>query len=295
MNDLRVIKGKIIQVTDKNVEFSQEGKPLLIVPRDQVFKIKYDDGQEVQIADLKGQDKIYLKDGSIVKGTIVKVTPDVIIYSATDKQEAAVRDNVVKIEYADGKVIQMSEGQIVTQPVQTAEQDVQQEEEIEPVIRSGGFIDSNIWFNTFFGISNVFGNIHDKENGILEEEKDELTILGHDASNDYSLDTTGYHFGFELNLMLPSIKYKQSRGFDLTGIKFGLKTTYVFSEVYQDLIKEEVDDDTHVISDGRLLKYRSVNAGPEVNFIFSPRSDLFNMGASKTLMTFRPPMFCSKK
>jgi hypothetical protein len=273
MNDLRVIKGKIIQVTDNNVEFSQEGKPLLIVPRDQVFKIKYDNGQVVQIADAKGQDKIFLKDGSVIKGTISKVTSDVIMYSATDKQEAVVRDNVIKIVYADGKVIQISEASAEEAVVEKEPESIPVKEEFKT--RSGGFIDSYIWMGMFVGGSSVFGNIENKENRFYEEKRTGYSFF------DQNIYTSGSHSGFELNLLLPSIKFNQVRGFDLTGIKFGIKSTYVFSEITQELSEDYYEDDgdsvSRVLGEGTLLKYRSVNAGPEINIIYSPRTDLFNM------------------
>ena len=109
LNDLSIIKGKIIQVTDKNVEYSQENKPFLTVPKNQVFKIIYDNGRIDQIADVKVSDKIFLKDGSVIEGTIVKVTADVVMYSVAEKQEAVVRHNIIKIVYADGKEIRISE------------------------------------------------------------------------------------------------------------------------------------------------------------------------------------------
>jgi len=75
--------------------------------------------------------------------------------------------------------------------------------------------------------------------------------------------------------MFPAVKFPQKRGFDLTGIKFGIKATYLFSKVEQ-----QISDDSlpkRLDYDGRLLKYRSVNCGPEMNVVFSPKSDLFNM------------------
>lgn len=46
--DGKVVKGKIIQITGSNVEYSEEsGKPFNIIKRDQVFKIVYDDGSSV--------------------------------------------------------------------------------------------------------------------------------------------------------------------------------------------------------------------------------------------------------
>ena len=35
--------------------------------------------------------------------------------------------------------------------------------------------------------------------------------------------------------------------------------------------------DSRVLGEGTLLRYRSVNAGPEINLVFSPRTDFFNM------------------
>jgi hypothetical protein len=272
LNDLSIIKGKIIQVSDKNVEYSQENKPFITLPKNQVFKIIYDNGRIDQIADAKVLDKIFLKDGSIIEGTIVKVTADVVMYSVAEKQEAVVRNNIIKIVYADGKVVQISEAPV---------NEIAVEKEPEPIkeefkTRSGGFIDSYIWIGIFDSASYVYGNLDNKENRIFEENKNAI------SSNpflDHSVAISGNHFGFELNLLFPSIKFKQIRGFDLTGLKFGLKTTYVFSNITQSISEYYFDeeDDSSVIGKGTLLRYRSINAGPELNLVYSPKTDFFNM------------------
>jgi hypothetical protein len=273
LNDLKIIKGKIIQVTDKNVEYSQEGKPFLIVPRDQVFKIKYDNGQVVQIAEIKGTDKIFLKDGSVIEATIIKVTPDVIMYNAGNRQEAAVRDNVTKIVYPDGKVIQIS-----GEPSKeiAAEKAPEPEKEEAPVIRNGGFLDSYIWFGAFGALSGIYGNLRNQEeNAYIANRGNKLSYsFTRNEKHDYT-NNMGLHGGFYLDFMFPSIKYPQTKGFSLTGVKFGLKTTYVFSSAIQYIDDNSVPNDEDI--SGRLLKYRSVNAGPEINLIYSPRNDSFNM------------------
>ncbi|MBN2402430.1 MAG: hypothetical protein JXN64_08510 [Spirochaetes bacterium] len=269
MNDLSVIRGKIIQVTDKNVEYSQEGKPFLIVPREHVFRIKYDDGQVVQIADIKGRDKIFLKDGSVIEGTVIKATRDTVMYY-TDQESVVPSDNVIKIVYANGKVMQISE--LPAEALTDAELETQTE---EPVIRSGGFLDSYFRIGFLGGFSSMYGNLLQKEESAYESHRNDFTLYpGINDEDDYTYNT-GIHGGFELCLMFPSIKYPQTIAFSVTGIKFGLKTTYLFSKIWQD-----IDDDSLPRSadyDGRLLKYRTLNAGPEMNIIFSPRTGLFNM------------------
>jgi hypothetical protein len=275
LNDLKIIKGKIIQVTDKNVEYSQEGKPFLIVPRDQVFKIKYDNGQVVQIAEIKGTDKIFLKDGSVIEGTIVKVTPEVIMYSVGNKQEAAVRDNVTQIVYADGKTVQIS-----GKPSKeiAVEKEPEPEKEEPPVIRNGGFLDSYIWFGVFGAAGVMYGNLHNKEeNAYIANRNSKLSSypFTSDEKDTYTQHDS-YHGGFYLDLMFPSTKYLQTKGFSLTGVKFGLKTTYVFSLVDQTIDDKSLPKRNSGYS-GTLLNYRSINAGPEINLVYSPRIDIFNM------------------
>jgi RNase P/RNase MRP subunit p29 len=273
LNDLSIIKGKIIQVTDKNVEYSQEGKPLLIVPRDKVFKIKYDNGQVVQIAEIKGTDKIYLKDNSVIEGTITKVTADVIMYSTANNQEAVVRANVVKIVYADGKIIQIA-GEPSKQIV--AEKEPEPEKEEPPVIRNGGFLDSYIWFRVSRASTAIFGNLRNKEENAYINNRNRLSLYPFTADPEHIYTYQGGdHKGFELDLMLPANKYPQTKGFNLTGLKFGLKTTYLFSTAKETINDNSLPNDDS--SSGRLLKYRSINAGPEINLVYSPRNDFFNM------------------
>ncbi|MFH0975038.1 MAG: hypothetical protein V1874_04560 [Spirochaetota bacterium] len=270
MNDLSILKGKVIQVTDKNVEYSQEGKPFLIVPRDQVFKIKYDNGQVAQIAQVKSIDKLFLKDGSVIECTIVKVTPDAVIYF-TDKQSAVPSDNVIKIVYSGGKVLQISEGRKDNGAIEIAVK----EKEPEPVIRSGGFLDSYIRLGIQGGVSYVDGNLYRKEESAYSENRSAFILYpAIDDDGNYTYNTR-YHWGFDLGLMFPSVKFLQTRAFDITGVKFGLKTTYIFSQIEQQIDDDALPKDANY--DGRLLKYRTVNAGPEMNIVFSPRGDFFNM------------------
>lgn len=279
LKDSKVIKGKILNVTEKNIEYSEEkGKPFLVIPRDKVAKIKYDNGEIVQIPEEKRIDKIFLKDGSIIEAGEVQITAEAIIYiplGETAKQ-AIVRENVLKVVNANGKVIQ------ITETVPVVGVDPLDATKLAPVkeeykIRSGGFIDSTIMLGLVGAFSDVNGNIDKKEEREYKNRRSGLPLYTADGKDDEGpyIDHYGFHGGFVLDLMFPSIKYTQKRRFDLTGVKFGLKTTYLFSSV-----KQQIDDDSlprRADYDGTLLRYRSINCGPEVNIVFSPRSDFYNL------------------
>ncbi|GEM_PF-1357795 len=56
LNDGRVIKGKIIRVTDKNIEYDPDGPvPFDVFPRGQIVKIVYDDGTSVFLNENAGK------------------------------------------------------------------------------------------------------------------------------------------------------------------------------------------------------------------------------------------------
>lgn len=274
LKDSKVIKGKILNVTEKNIEYSEEkGKPFLVIPRDKVSKIKYDNGEIVQIPEEKRIDKIFLKDGSIIEAGEVQITPEAIIYIPVGEtaKQAIVRENVIKVVNANGKVIQITEGG----PVVAVEPSVSAKEEYKT--RSGGFLDSTIALGVLGTGYALNGKIDKKEEKEYKSKRSGIAGIytsGKDDEGPY-VDHYGYSGGFFLDLMFPAVKFQQKRGFDLTGIKFGLKTTYLFSKVEQ-----QISDDSlpkRLDYDGRLLKYRSVNCGPEINLVFSPKTDSFNM------------------
>jgi hypothetical protein len=54
LKDASAIEGKILQITDKNIEYKQEnGHPFLIISKDLVLKIKYDNGDILEITEGK--------------------------------------------------------------------------------------------------------------------------------------------------------------------------------------------------------------------------------------------------
>ncbi len=56
LNDGTVIKGKIIQVTEKAIEYDPEGdEPFAMIPRGQIFKIVYDSGNVVVLNEGAGK------------------------------------------------------------------------------------------------------------------------------------------------------------------------------------------------------------------------------------------------
>ncbi len=269
LNDGSVVKGKILRVTEKNIEYDPDGdRPFAIFPNGQISKIVYDDGKVMQIS---FQDEIYLKDGSIIKCRISKVTADKVYYSiaGSEKIDSNTRGNVVQIVYGDGEVVQLKS------PEEIVEQ---------PSIPSGGFHDSILRIGVIGGFKFFWGELEDKENKLFNNYRNVIPI-----STIYKddINSSGVYGGFEIDLMLPSIKFYQRRGFDFTGVKFGIKGRYVYTDIEQELriynkfASDDEDDnwrDDDIYSDsGQFLKYKQWEAGPVVNFIFSPRSNKFNM------------------
>jgi hypothetical protein len=68
LNDGRIFKGKIIQVTVKHIEYDPEGdKPFDILPRGQIQKIVYDDGKILYLYEGKGTQVIEKRDEVITE------------------------------------------------------------------------------------------------------------------------------------------------------------------------------------------------------------------------------------
>ncbi len=124
LNSGKIIKGRIIRVTENSVEYDPEGEiPFNILKRKSVSKLKYDSGLEVVISgDGKSADpekltesrqterkfdEIYLLDGRVFRGAVVRMTSEYIEYVPEGKQlkDLLPRGQVSKIAYKNGKVI----------------------------------------------------------------------------------------------------------------------------------------------------------------------------------------------
>ncbi len=271
LNDGSVIKGKILQVTEKKIEYDPDGdRPFGMFPTDQVTKIVYDDGKVIQIS---FKDEIYLKNGSILKCKINKVTADKIYYfiAGSEEIDSNPRESVIKIIYGDGEVVQLSEDKILPSNGEFPKEVVEQ-----PSIPSGGFHDSILRIGVIGagGILRHWGELADKEEQLFNNNRSGIPISALYKDDIYSY---GIYRGFEIDLTLSSIKFYQHRGFDFTGVIFGIKGRYVYTKIEQELrIYENEEDDIYNAS-GQLLKYKHWEAGPVVNLIVSPRSNKYNM------------------
>ena len=265
LKDSSVIRCEIIQVTDNNIEYREPGgRPFLTVSRDLVREIVYDDGRTEQITQNKKYDKIYLKDGQVIEGKVIKVTQDVIIYTGwdSDKKEALVRENVVKIELADAHR-EIKQGE-----------EAGQEQNTEPAIQTGGYIDSLIQVGFLFYYGTMWGELDTKENSAYDRYKDRLELYPVYPS-DYNSYINHYKSaaGITVAIMLPSKKYKRS-SFGLTGIKYGIICNYVYSEVVQNFYDIAISDE---IYRGTLLQYHTVNFGPDINYIMGSPAGLVSI------------------
>ncbi len=272
LQDGIIIKGKIIQLTEKHIEYDPEGgRPFDLCPRGQVKKIVYDDGRVVRSS---FRDKIFFNDGTIVKCSIDKVTDEKIFYYAMDsqKKDSVNRTDVAKMTFGSDKTITISEGE---------------EPEVDNnKIHSGGFLDSTLWIGIFGGFGELVNNgeIEKNENRFFDLYSDDL------AAEDIVIGKTRYNIysgGIDADLLLLTIKDPQSRGFDYTGVSFGIKSRYTSMSIDQ---VTEVDNDLNDNSEeytyvnAKLLKYKSLGAGPELNIVFSPRGNSFNMVAHTYLI-----------
>ncbi len=122
LNDGKIIKGKIIQVTKDHIEYDLEGKvPFNILPRTDIVQLIYSDGTVVNLSErkklppvnknttivTKRYDEIHLKDGTVLKGKISKVTNKYIAYDPEGIKEFDLypMGQIEKFVYADGKTV----------------------------------------------------------------------------------------------------------------------------------------------------------------------------------------------
>lgn len=238
-------------------------------------------------AGMSSAEEIYLKDSTVITGKIIRVTDTIIEYSQVNKPFLIMpRSLVVKIKYDDGLEVLMPDlpahaGEKPAETIESpaAERPAVQGQEIVPAKeeyreRTGGFIDSYVWLKGCLGFLFVYGSIDNKEENYYKRNRESLITYPAYRDDGPYTSHSEYSIGCELDLMLPAVKSPQKRGFDLTGFKFGIKTSYKISEMEQDLYDESLGDE---YINERLLEYQSISIGPELNMVFSPRGDTFNM------------------
>jgi hypothetical protein len=154
-----------------------------------------------------------------------------------------------------------------------------QNDSSEEKIRTGGFLDSIIRISLFGEGGIMSGGVISKERRVFRAYKPDL-ILANGFPHRYSQYAGFASSGIEMDLMPPSIKFNQKRGFDFTGIKFGIRGRYGY-EYGASLIKSwDVDEGFYygygIQETGRLMQYHYWSAGPVMNFVFTPRNNVFN-------------------
>ncbi len=261
-----MLKGKIIRVTGHDVEFDPEGpRAFDIVDKSAVVRIVYDDGKVV----IYRQDILHLTDGTSMRGVIAKVTGEDVIIMAegVDEQKTVPRNRVSRIEYADGRVVHMAKKE--TGPV---------EEPAEEGKQAPGFSGSRVRIAGFFSFSGPWGGILARERRLFSIYRPDL-IRAYFFPKEYHLDIMSMGGGGEIDALLPAIRFRQMRAFDFTAVKFGVRARYGFQFSDSMIVKERVYYSTvegYEQFRGRLMSHHHWAAGPVMNLVFSPRSNLFN-------------------
>jgi hypothetical protein len=266
LNDNTVLKGTIIQITGTEVEYDPEGPSTFdTVRKDQVAKIIYSNGREQRFI----LDTLILTSGESIKCNIVRVTKESITYKpeGTEEEKTIGRDQVARMEFSDGKTVELSK--------QTAP-DQKNEAATKP---SGGYLDSIIRISLFGGGGVMSGGAISKERRVFRAYKPDF-ILANGFPDNYLQYTGSATGGFEMDLMPPAIKFFQRRGFDFTGIKFGIRGRYGYENGTSAIIGRDDNNWNYNGFDknetGRLMTYHYWSAGPVMNFVFTPRNNVFN-------------------
>lgn len=270
LKDNSVIKGKIIQITGDTVEFDPEGdKPFSKYKMGEIRKIIYDDGVVFNISDGIRKDELHMTNGSIIKCTIEKMTDDKVYYYIEDSTiNSLPREQIVKIVFGDDeKQLLYDKGQSVPETVSGTSY-----YETNGSIRDTGYI------NSFIHICFSFGG-----GGIYDGPEEETDINGTYFNDADGKDISYSSIGIGADLFLKSVKFQRKIGFDFMGIKLGIKSKYcnkIIDESYDYFDNYEEDDyeyHSRQTFDGVLLDYDSAEIGPEIDFVFSPRNNAFDV------------------
>jgi hypothetical protein len=205
-------------------------------------------------------DEIYLKNSKIIKGEVLQITVKNVEYREYNGLPFLIVpiDQVEKIVYSNEL---KKENQLITdnKPIDT---------EIKESIYTNRYLDSYLKLFLIGGISFVNGDITDKEDKILEANKS--YFYSDDGS--YSMDYYSFSRGFELTGLLPALTHKtQISG--LKGLNLGLKTRYTFTTLDERATSSEPFEKKY---SGILLKYYTISAGPEINFVLGRKTSILD-------------------
>lgn len=266
LKDGTVLKGAVIQVTDGAVEYDPEGPSAFdTVSKDRISKIIYTGGKEQHFQ----LDTIILTGGDAIRCSISRVTKETIFYrqDGAGEEKSISRDQVSRLEFSDGRSVDIFKKTAPEETADTAKKPI------------GGYHTSIFRMSIFGGGGMMDGGIVKKERGVFRAYKPDLMMatLHTPGYSQYGTFATG---GAEAELMAPAIRFAQKRGFDFTGLKFGVRGRYGYEEGMSVITPEYrhgfdgINDDNVFM--GRLLQYHYWTAGPTMNFIFSPRSNVVN-------------------
>ncbi len=156
--------------------------------------------------------------------------------------------------------------------------DITKNETAGETIHPGGFIDSIVRISLYGG-----GGIW--QGGAAGKEKRSFSLFKPDLSAayirpmKYSLFTWSVNIGPEIDIMAPSVKFTVKRKFGLSGIKFGARARYGY-ELSENILLNSSGYDANLGGDlfsGRFATYHYWGAGPTMNLILSPRSNIYNL------------------
>ncbi len=230
-------------------------------------------------------DEIYLKDGSIIKGRNIKITDTQVEYNSegSSEQKTLPRKEISRVEYSDGRVVYIVERKLNKLEKKEAQEDKESqaplEAKFEPKTPTGGFHDSYVRIAGFFGFGNPTGGVFERERRVFNAFKPDL-YNAYLIPRDYNMTHNLAGGGGDVDIMPPAIKFVQRRAFDFTGIKFGIRGRYGYESVDSIVTEESYYYDSvenYELFRGRYMGYHYWAAGPVINLIFSPRSNLMNL------------------
>jgi hypothetical protein len=144
--------------------------------------------------------------------------------------------------------------------------------------QDAGFADSWVRIAGFFAVGAPSGGLFQKEQRVFRAYRADL-LKAYLLPRDYRLFDTYMGGGGDLDVMPPAVRFAPKRSFDFTGIKFGIRGRYGYEFVDSMIVDEGsyfIRVEGYELFRAKTMGYHYCAAGPVMDLIFGPRSNVYN-------------------
>ncbi len=268
LNDGTVLKGNIIQVLSDRIEYDPEGPSVYNeIPRSRIVKIIYADGRPSVLA----SDEIATKDGKSFRCTIVRITPELVIYRSdgSTEEKSLLRSTIKRIRFFDGTAYpsKLSSKKGGTAGMKTG---------------SRTFLASWVRIAHFAGTSIHFSghSLEKKELRLFHTYLPDLNVAHVYPNRKYKLKNLSLSGGADLDIYFPGVNMGSGpSGRANFGFKAGIRARWGHTSLTSTIIaKKYLWVNERVASKGQLMWYEHASGGPVLNFTCTPK------GGDRTLI-----------